>query len=117
MRSLLIVDDEEKIRHMLARFFETRGFSTQMAASGTEALERLEQQAPDCLLLDIRMPDISGLEVLKAAKARYPGITVVMVTAMDDQDLARQAFELGASDYVTKPFGFDDQYWASAFFA
>lgn len=114
---MLIVDDEEKIREVLSRFFTLRGFSVLTAGSGAEAIQQLDAGAPDYLLLDIRMPDMSGLDVLRIAKARHPKVRVVMVTGHEDEALMQQAFELGAADYVTKPLNFDEQRWARAFFA
>lgn len=117
VKTLLIVDDQTQICKLLSQFFESRGFRTQTAQSGREAIERLRVDAPDYLLLDIRMPDVSGLEVLKMAKQRHPNLKVIMVTALDDADTLQAAFQLGASDYVTKPLSFDEQAWARAFFA
>ena len=117
MKTVLIVDDEAKLREYLARFFAARGFRTLTASSGSEAVEQLTHEVPQYLLLDIRMPDISGLDVLKFAKQQHPHLKVVMVTALQDTQLIEQAFQLGASDYVTKPFAMDDPAWARAFFA
>ena len=117
MKTLLIVDDELKICDTLSRFFTAMGFKTSTAQSGREAMEQLEREVPDYLLLDIRMPEMSGLEVLKQTKARYPGLKVVMVTALGDAETIDEAFRCGASDYITKPFAFSDQAWARAFFA
>ena len=86
MKTLLIVDDEVEICTLLTRFFSSRGFRTQTAHSGHEALEKLKAETPDYLLLDIRMPDISGLDVLQAVKRQYPDVKVVMVTALGDHD-------------------------------
>ena len=117
MKRLLIVDDEEKICAILARFFSLRGFITQTALSGIQALDQLKEEVPDYLLLDIRMPGLSGLDVLKEAKARYPNLSVIMVTALDDAETAHQAIQCGATDFITKPLSFNDQSWARAFFA
>ena len=117
MKTMLIVDDEAKICAFLASFFTSRGFRTVTAQSGSEAMEKLDRDLPDYMLLDIRMPDLSGLDVLKLAKGRYPQIKIVMVSAVDDEHVAETAFQLGAADYITKPFGLDDQAWARAFFA
>ena len=117
MKTLLIVDDELKICELLSRFFTERGFKTATAQSGHEAIECLEREVPDYLLLDIRMPDLSGLEVLRLVKTRYPNLKVVVVTAVGDEETMRAAYALGASDYVTKPFHLNDQAWARAFFA
>ena len=116
-KSLLIVDDEPKICEMLSRFFTQRGFQTSTATSGHQAIETVAKQCPDYVLLDIRMPDVSGLDVLKMLKAYCPGVKVVMVTAIDDQEVAATAFRLGATDYITKPFELDETSWARAFFA
>ena len=116
MRRLLIVDDERQICELLSRFFASLGFATSIAQSGREAMEQLDRQTPDYLLLDVRMPDMSGLEVLKQAKARYPDLKVVIVTALRDAEMVAEAFRCGASDYVTKPVAFSDEAWARAFF-
>ena len=116
-KTLLIVDDEPKICEMLSRFFDARGFHAVTATSGRQAIELLTRECPAYLLLDIRMPDVSGLDVLKMAKARCPSVKVVMVTAIDDQQTADDAFQLGATDYITKPFELDEASWARAFFA
>ena len=117
MKTLLIVDDEIQICKVLSRFFDLRGFRTQTAFSGEEAVEKLRAQIPDYLLLDVRMPGLSGFDVLKLAKQLYPDLKVVMVTAFGDEETVKTAFELGASDFITKPFSLDDQAWARAFFA
>jgi DNA-binding NtrC family response regulator len=93
------------------------GFNTLTAQSGLSAIEQLDQQTPDYLLLDIRMPDMSGLEVLRRVKARYPDMRVVMVTAFSDTDMIDEAFRCGAADFVTKPIAFTEQAWARAFFS
>ena len=116
MKRLLIVDDEVKICSLLSRFFEDRGFSTRVAHSGREALATLQTDVPDHVLLDIRMPGMSGIEVLRAAKQRYPHLHVVMVTASDNEQMAKAALELGAADYFTKPFRLDDRKWTETFF-
>jgi DNA-binding NtrC family response regulator len=117
MKTVLIVDDERKICEMLSQFFTLKGFRAQTAQSGRDAMAQLERQRPDYLLLDIRMPDMSGLDVLRQVKARYPDLRVVMVSAHDDPEIVDEAFREGAADYVTKPIAFSDQAWARAFFS
>jgi DNA-binding NtrC family response regulator len=117
MKTLLIVDDEAKICHLLADFFQRRGFHTSMANSGSEAIERLSASAPDYLLLDVRMPDLSGLEVLRVARALHPELRVIIVSSIGNADIVEEAMGLGAFDYVTKPFTVDDQAWARVFFS
>lgn len=116
-RRMLIVDDERGICNVLTRYFSARGFTVQTAFSGEEALQRLAEGAPDFLLLDILLPGISGIEVLKQAKARYPRLRVVMITAFDQVELWSEARLYGAVGYVTKPFDFDDPTWSSPLFA
>ena len=116
-KALLIVDDEPKICEMLSRFFLARGFRTTIATSGQEAITMLSRECPQYLLLDIRMPDLSGLEVLKMAKASCPEVKVIMVTAIDDPQTEDAALRLGAMDYITKPFELNETSWARAFFS
>ena len=108
MRQMLIVEDERDICECLQDFFSTRGFSVVSVFSGEEALERLEEISPDVILLDILLPGLSGMEVLKQTKAINPQIRVVMVTALDQEDLRVEAHRYGAAAYITKPFDFSD---------
>ena len=118
MKTVLIVDDEPKICDILARFFEARGLETRSAKTVRDALECLQVSPPDYLILDLLMPDGSGLDVLEIAKARYPKMPVVILTVMDDPEMEASASALGASDYIKKPFDLlDDRKWARAFFA
>jgi PAS domain S-box-containing protein len=103
--ALLVVDDEDTNRNLLARLFESKGFQVESASSGAAALEHLRAGSTDLVLLDMNMPGMSGFDVLKEIRASYtPGaLPVVMVTGFGErQDLIR-ALELGANDYVTKP--------------
>ena len=113
MRRMLIVDDEPDICECLKEFFATRGFSVSAAFSGEEALDRLSEGGADVILLDILLPGLSGIEVLKHAKALNPEARVVMVTALDQDDLRTQAIHYGAAAYITKPFNFSDETWSS----
>jgi PAS domain S-box-containing protein len=103
--TLLVVDDEDANRTLLARLFESRGFRVETAASGMEALERIVTARPDLILLDMNMPGMSGFDVLRRIRAEHtPGaLPVVMVTAFGDSQDIVEALELGANDYVTKP--------------
>jgi len=115
MRRMLIVDDESKICECLSNFFSTRGFQVHAALTGTEAIEWLMNQRADVILLDIRLPDMPGIEVLKRAKELYPEVKVIMVTALDKEDPEIEAKAYGACGYVTKPFDFSDLTWAPVF--
>lgn len=113
MRRMLIVDDERDICDCLTVFFSGRGFSVSAAFSGEEALERLSETRADVILLDILLPGLSGIEVLKHAKTLNPTARVIMVTALDQDELRMQARHYGAAAYITKPFDFSDETWSS----
>lgn len=113
MRRMLIVEDEQDLCDCLQTYFSSRGFSVTSAFSGEEAVVRLHDAPADVILLDIILPGISGLEVLRYAKQRYPGIRIVMVTAQDRVELRAEARLYGACAYVTKPFDFSETTWSS----
>src|ERR1700687_799231 len=105
---LLIVDDNEMNRDMLARRLERKGYVVGVADSAQQLLERVKQDRADLVLLDIEMPEVSGLEALKRLRESYSPIElpIIMVTAkIQSQDIVK-ALELGANDYLTKPVDF-----------
>ncbi len=112
-RRMLIVDDEQDICDCLESFFSLRGFSVDWAFSGEEALQHLSRSRADVILLDINLPGLSGIEVLRRAKELYPEIRVVIVTGLDYDELREQAKHCGAAAYVTKPFDFSDLTWSA----
>lgn len=103
---LLIVDDEEPVREVLGEYFSSQGYQVDTASSGTEALERVQHRRPDLVLLDVRMPGLDGMEVLKKLREIDGHLPVVMITANEDVALARSMLSIGAFDYVAKPFDF-----------
>jgi two-component system, NtrC family, response regulator PilR len=105
---ILIVDDEPSMRDMLRIVLRRDGYEVVVAANGGEAVKILEKERVDLLLSDIRMPDISGVEVLRAAKAVNRDIIAFMMTAFASTDSAVEAMRLGAVDYFTKPFNMDE---------
>jgi two-component system response regulator PilR (NtrC family) len=107
MANLLIVDDELGMRQFLTHLFQRDGHVVRVAGNGGEALEQLRQQAPDLIISDIRMPDMSGVDLLREAKSLLPEVEVIMMTAFANVDTAREAFLLGAYDFVQKPFDND----------
>ncbi len=107
MPRLLIVDDEQGILDALGDLFAGQDYEVDTASSGPEALEKLEHGPPDLMLLDILMPGMDGLETLRRAQEIRPGLGVIMVTAVHDEERAKEALELGAFDYVTKPLDLD----------
>ena len=114
MQQMLIVEDERDIADCLEQFFSAKGFTVASAFSAEEALEGLKTRAPDVILLDILLPGLSGLELLKRAKVLHPTARIIMVTALDQDELRREAYFLGAAAYVTKPFDFSDHTWSAA---
>jgi len=106
--SLLVVDDEPKIADLLRDFFEEQGYAGTCASNGRDALVLASLARPDAVLLDIRMPDRDGPEVLCDLLALDSSITVVMVSGADDEELASALLEAGAFDYVRKPFVLDN---------
>ena len=114
MRRMLIVEDEQDITECLQYFFTQKGFSVVSAFSGEEALQRLEHDSADVVLLDILLPGLSGIEVLRRAHELYPRAKFIMVTALDQHDLREKAFQYGAVAYITKPFDFSDTTWSPA---
>ncbi len=105
---ILIVDDEEPIRNAVSRKLQAAGYNCVMAVDGKEALWKAFMQEFDLMLLDIKMPGMSGLEVLSHAVMDHPDTGVIMMTAVGDSQTAVEAMKQGAYDYVTKPFDLDD---------
>jgi len=105
---VLVVDDERSIRELLGIVLRREGHHVIVAENGGQALAVLEREPIDLLVSDIRMPDMSGVEVLKAAKARNHDIAGIMITAFASTESAVEALRLGASDYLAKPFDVDE---------
>ncbi len=103
----LIVDDEEIIRYGFSRYMAQRGYESTQAASGQEALEKLADQDYAVVLLDVKMPGMSGLEVLSRIRPEHPNTCILMVSALVNADIAAEALRLGADDYITKPCDLD----------
>jgi two-component system response regulator PilR (NtrC family) len=105
---ILVVDDEPSMREMLRIVLRRDGYDVVLAETGTEGIERLQTEPFDLLLSDIRMPDVSGVDVLRAAKQINHEIVAFMMTAFASTDTAVEAMRLGALDYFTKPFSMDE---------
>jgi len=104
---MLIVDDERSELEVLTKYFETQGYAVSTAADGHEAAVAFTRQRPDVVLLDMRMPGMDGLQVLKRLREVDADVAVIMVTANEDLELARETLTVGAFDYVAKPFDFE----------
>lgn len=104
MANILIVDDEKSYGQVLKVIFEAEGYSVQTATSGQSALEHLKTGLCDLIISDVRMPDMDGIALLKAAREFSADIGIVLMTAFGTIATAREAFKLGADDFVQKPF-------------
>ncbi len=102
-RKILVVDDEPRIIQFIRLNLEHDGFEVYEATSGPQALEKLRDQLPDLILLDVMMPDIDGFETLRLIR-EISTVPVIMLTAKGEEDDRVRGLELGADDYVTKPF-------------
>lgn len=101
---ILVVDDEKNIRLTLSHMLEMEGYAVETAVNGEDALQRLQEESFDLMLLDLKMPGIAGTEVLAQVNERYPQIKVIMVTAHGTVDNAVEAMKVGAVDFIQKPF-------------
>ena len=105
--SILIIDDEQEIRESLEQLLKLEGYRANCASTGNEGLKRVEDGIFDLVLLDINLPDRSGLDLLKAIKQDSPDVGVIMITAYDSSQTAFQASKQGADSYITKPWDND----------
>ena len=105
---VLIVDDEKLIRWSVRRQLEEWGYTALEAESGTGGLAQIRAEAPDLIVLDVRLPDLSGIEVLREIKQNYLSTPVIMITADPQLDDIKAAIKLGALDFVKKPLDFDE---------
>lgn len=106
--SVLIVDDEEIVRRAHLRSLVESGCRAEAAEDGHKAIEFMEQQPFDVVLLDLRMPGPDGMDVLKTIKRRWPDCEVVVITGYPTIESAKEAVRLGAQNYLAKPVGPDD---------
>ena len=107
-QKILIVDDEATIRSLLRQKLTRRDFHCEEAGSSMDALEMLKTYAADLVMLDMKMPGMSGMDLLPKLKSTYPETAVIMATAVAEANLAIQCMRLGADDYITKPFNLDE---------
>ena len=107
-RRLLVVDDEETIRLALSKFLRSRGFDAETAESGGAALARLQEGRFSLMLCDIRMPGMSGLDLVPKARALHPDLAVIMLSAVNDVPTASESIAVGAMEYLTKPVDLQD---------
>jgi two-component system response regulator (stage 0 sporulation protein F) len=107
-KKVLIVDDQNGIRVLLMEVFSNEGYNTFQASNGKLALEIVRKESPDLVLLDMKIPGMDGLDILKHIKQIDVSIKVIMMTAYGELDMIKEATDLGALMHFTKPFDIDD---------
>lgn len=105
---ILVVDDQLGVRRLLYEAFNEQGFRVEMAANGPEALEMIGRERPDVILMDMKMPGMSGLEVLRVLKDQDWEPKVILMTAYGELEIVSEAMALGVTEYVTKPFDINE---------
>jgi two-component system, NtrC family, response regulator AtoC len=108
MPKVLAVDDQDDMRWLLAHLLRERGFEVLTAEDGEEALERVKREAPQVVLLDLKIPRLDGMQVLEKIRAIDSEVPVIVITAYGDIPSAVKAMKLGAYDFLTKPFNNED---------
>lgn len=108
MKKILVVDDQYGIRVLLCEILQKDGYKMFDAANGVQALKIVDQEKPDLVLLDMKIPGMDGLEILKRIKADNPQVDVIMMTAYGELNLINEAMSLGAITHFAKPFDIDD---------
>ena len=104
MCNLLIVDDQEGIRLLLQEVFKQDGYQTHLAGSGAEVFEIIQTYIPDCVLLDMRIPGMDGITILRKLRERFPQLPIIMMTAYGEVNEIETTKRLGAIAHFTKPF-------------
>jgi two-component system, OmpR family, KDP operon response regulator KdpE len=105
---VLVIDDEPPIRRLLRVGLGTEGYHVIEAPDGASGLRMIDREGPHVVILDLGLPDIGGLELLRMIRERHPKLPVVVLSSRGDESGKVQALDLGADDYVTKPFGMDE---------
>ena len=103
--TVLVIDDEPPIRKLLRMGLSTQGYSILEAPDGRTALDLLKREGADLVILDLGLPDMRGHDLLRTIRAEHPDLPVVVLSSRDDESGKVEALDLGADDYVTKPFG------------
>jgi two-component system response regulator PilR (NtrC family) len=108
MKKILVVDDDQQIRELLVDFFHQLGYEVTTAVNGVEALRECNPHDTDCIISDLVMPDMGGLELLKKIKTMAPKIPFLVITGYPSIETALEVMKQGAYDYITKPFQMED---------
>lgn len=110
MARILVVDDDEMLIKLLDYMFSSKGHQVSVANTGSKALSMIDAEVPDLMLLDMMLPEMDGMEVLRLLKASDRQFPVILVSAIDDTDVVNQAMKMGAADHCSKPFKASDLY-------
>jgi two-component system response regulator AtoC len=106
MKSVLVIDDDPLIRKTLTSYLSKKGFEAVAAEDGEEGIQKYEEHIPDLVILDIRLPDVDGLEVLGRIREKNPNASIIIMTAYDDMKTTIEAIKLGAFEYLVKPLDY-----------
>ncbi len=101
---ILVADDEAMMRNLILKILESEGYQVTVVSSGNEALEKLKAEKYDLLLTDVKMPGVTGFDLLKQVKAEWPEMSVIIMTGYGDAYSVKEALLLGADEYLSKPF-------------
>ncbi|MCK4851623.1 MAG: response regulator [Candidatus Omnitrophica bacterium] len=101
---VLVIDDEIEICRLLKDFLEKQGFEVSIATSALDGIEKVRTERPKVVLLDVRMPEMDGMEVMRKIREIDRDVGVILATAVRDEQIAQEALNLGAVDYIIKPF-------------
>lgn len=107
-KKIMVVDDSREIVKVIQRILESENFAVTTAYSGVECLNKLKKEAPDLILLDLLMPGMGGVNVLRELMRRDPKAKVVMLTVIGQVSIVNECSQLGAKDFITKPFDNED---------
>jgi len=101
---MLIVDDQKGVRRLLEELFRSEGWDVRMAVDGREAIDKVDEQIPDLVLMDVKMPNMNGLEASQVIMNKHPDIPIIMMTAYGEIEVVNQALEAGVRKCISKPF-------------
>lgn len=102
--NILIVDDQKGVRRLLEELFKREEWHVRAAADGKEAIDRVEEEVPDIILMDVKMPNMNGLESSQIILERYGNIPIIMMTAYGEIEVVKKALNAGVKKCITKPF-------------
>ncbi|PIV23297.1 MAG: hypothetical protein COZ69_11885 [Deltaproteobacteria bacterium CG_4_8_14_3_um_filter_45_9] len=106
-KRILVIEDDEEMRSLLKDFFEEDGFEIDSVSNGSEAFRKIAREPFDLIITDIRMPGLTGLDILPGIKKLQPEVSIIVITAFGSEEVSRKAFDRGATAYLEKPILFN----------